>query len=216
MRILNNEDKQIMRKLKKRAVEISYKHKLSHLGSVLSSMDILYEIYTQKGDSPVILSNGHAGLALYVILEEFEGKDAEALFLVHGVHPNRDVDNKIFCSTGSLGHGLPIAVGMALANRDEHVYCLISDGECAEGSIWEALNVVKNHNVHNLHIYVNCNWYGAYSVISPYDLKNKLDAFAPNIRVRETSVEQLPCLKAQAAHYLVLTKEQYEEALLSL
>lgn len=214
--ILNLEDQAIIRTLKRRVIDISFKHKLSHLGSCLTALPIIYEIYKVKGDAPFVLSSGHAGLALYVILEHFEGKDAEALFLVHGVHPNRDLENGIYCSTGSLGQGLPIALGMALANKDEQIYCLISDGECAEGSIWETLNVVKNYQVHNLHIYVNCNWYGAYSVISPYDLKYKLDAFAPNIRVRETSVEQLPFLHAQDAHYKVMDELDYKIALENL
>lgn len=208
--ILNNDDLQIVKKLKKRVLDISFTRKLSHIGSCLSALSIIYEIYKVKGDSPFILSSGHAGLALYTILEHFEGKNAEKLFDKHGVHPNRDLEDGIYVSTGSLGHGLGIAVGMALSNRDEEVYCLVSDGECAEGSIWEALNVVKAQNLLNLKIYVNCNWYGAYSVISPYDLKLKLDAFAPNVRSRETSVEQLPFLKGQKAHYHVMSAEDYK------
>ena len=90
--------------LKKRILEIAYKHKLSHLGSYLSAVGIVDEIYKTKGaDDIFILSSGHAALALYVCLEKYEGADAEELFLKHGGHPHRDEFNGIYCSTGSLG-----------------------------------------------------------------------------------------------------------------
>src|SRR5258708_9487054 len=135
-------DQSTLNKLKRRVLEISFKHKLSHLGSCLTALPIIVEIYEErKENEPFILSSGHAGLGLYVVLEHFEGHDAEMLFNLHGVHPNRDLEHGIYCSTGSLGQGLPIAVGMALADRNKNVYCLISDGECSEGSIHEAIRI---------------------------------------------------------------------------
>ena len=73
--------------------------------------------------------------ALYVVLEKYFGIDAEELLEKHGHHPHRDELNKLHCSTGSLGQGITVAVGRAIANPNRDVYCLISDGECAEGSV---------------------------------------------------------------------------------
>jgi transketolase len=132
--------------LKKRILEISYKHNLSHLGSCLTAVDIIDEIYAiKKHNERFVLSSGHAGLALYVVIEKYTkgddlgmvlGINAEDIFNHHGVHPDRCSQCGLDASTGSLGQGLPIAVGMALADRSKNVYCLISDGECSEGSVW--------------------------------------------------------------------------------
>jgi transketolase N-terminal domain/subunit len=71
--------------LKKRILEIAFKNKLSHLGSYLSSLEIIEEIYKNKKSEDIfILSSGHAALALYVVLEAYEGKNAEELFKKHG------------------------------------------------------------------------------------------------------------------------------------
>ena len=139
--------------LKKRILEIAYKHKLSHLGSYLSAVDIIDEIYRYKDPRDIfILSSGHAALALYVVLEKYEGKDAEELFLKHGGHPHRDELNGIYCSTGSLGLGITVAVGRALANKNRKVHVLISDGESAEGSVWEALRFIQENNLTNIEV----------------------------------------------------------------
>ena len=112
-----------MNNLEKRIFDISYRHKLSHLSSNLSSVGIIDEIYSIKKDNePFILSNGHAGLALYVVLEKYYGIDPEMLHEKHGVHPNRDIENKIYYSAGSLGCGLPAACGMAIADKNRNVY----------------------------------------------------------------------------------------------
>jgi transketolase N-terminal domain/subunit len=76
-------------------------------------------------DDIFILSSGHAALALYVCIEKYHGKDAEVLFLKHGGHPHRDEENYIYCSTGSLGLGLPIALGRAVANPNRKVWVLL-------------------------------------------------------------------------------------------
>ena len=137
-------------KLKKRIVEIAYRHKLGHLGSYLSSVDIIESIYSNMSEKDVfILSSGHASLALYVVLEHYFGIDAEMLFTKHGGHPHRDEANKIHCSTGSLGLGITVAVGRALADKNKKVHVLVSDGECAEGSVWEALKTIQELNIQN-------------------------------------------------------------------
>jgi len=129
--------------LKKRIAEIAYKNKLGHLGSYFSSVDIIDEIYSKMNEDDIfILSSGHAALALYVCLEKYKGQNAEALFIKHGGHPHRDEESGIYCSTGSLGLGLTIALGRAIANPNRKVKVLISDGEAAEGSIWESLKTI--------------------------------------------------------------------------
>ena len=190
-----------MNRIHKRIIEISKKHNLSHLGSCLTAANIINDIYLRKKeDEPFILSSGHAGLALYVILEKFYNLDAEQLYLKHGTHPNRDLDNKIYCSTGSLGMGLSIACGMALADRSKNVYCLISDGESYEGVIWEASNLIKDQNITNLKLYCNFNGFGAYDAI---DQKHKimLKQLFPDMKVIETNVEDYG-LKGLSAHYI--------------
>lgn len=84
--------------------------------------------------------SGHAGLGLYHVLEALDPANVSAasLFQAHGVHAHKDRAAGIPCSSGSLGCGITIAVGFALGNPDKHVYVLCSDGECAEGSVWEA------------------------------------------------------------------------------
>lgn len=200
--------------LKKRIVEITYRYKKAHLGSCLTAVDIIEEIYNlKKKDEKFILSEGHAGLALYSVLEKHEGKDAEYLAKKHGIHPSKDEANGIYCTTGSLGQGLPIALGMALANRSKNVYCMISDGECAEGSIWETLRIKTDLKIDNLKIYINLNGYGAYDPIDPTKLTERLKVFCPDINIRLTSVEQLPFLKGVDAHYHVMTDEEYKNAM---
>lgn len=185
-----------------RIISISYKHKLAHIGSCLTAYPIIQNIYRTKNEDDIfILSNGHAGVALYVVLEEMYGLDAENLLEKHGIHPC--MDDKIFCSTGSLGLGLTIAVGAAMADRHRNVFCLISDGECAEGSVWEALSCKEKFSLTNLHVHVNANGYSAYDVVDRVRLKEKLFAFCPNIVFHETSVSGLD------AHYHVMTDQEY-------
>ena len=191
-----------MTTLERRILDLSYKHRLSHIGSCLTAVGIIDEIYSRKKpEEKFVLSCGHAGLALYVVLEKYFNIDAEQLFLKHGVHPNRD--EYIDCSTGSLGQGLPIALGMAMADRTKNVYCLISDGECAEGSVYEALNVKEKYNVDNLIIYTNHNGYGAYDKISE---GRWLDENTIN-----TSNHWFMKLYGQEAHYKILNEEEYNE-----
>lgn len=197
--------------LKKRILETSYKKGLSHIGSCLTAVDIIDEIFQQKRpDDKFVLSSGHAGLALYVILEKYKGLDAETIFDHHGVHPDRCSQCGIDCSSGSLGHGLGIAVGMALADRKKHVYCLISDGECAEGSIAEALRIKSFYELTNLQVYLNDNGIGAYrSTGADIKVTNLY-----TINSRSTDMEGWPSwLQGQQAHYVVMDEKMYKEAL---
>jgi transketolase len=200
--------------LKKRIAVIAYKHKLGHLGTYFSSVDIIDEIYSRMDkDDIFILSSGHAALALYACLEKYKGQDAEALFLKHGGHPHRDEEKGIYCSTGSLGLGLCIALGRAVANPKREVYVLISDGECAEGSIWEALKTIYEEGISNITVYVNVNGYAAYKEVEKQYLVDRLESFLPSINIRYTNVEQYSFLKGLNAHYHVMNEENYNEVL---
>lgn len=197
--------------IEKRILDITYQEKLSHLSSCLSAWPIIYEIYNIKKDDEVfILSNGHAGLALYVILEEKYGLDPVMLLHKHGIHPGKDLENKIYCSTGSLGSGLPIAVGHALADRNKNVYCLISDGECAEGSIWEALRFIHTANLTNLHVYVNINGMSAYEYLDRDYLADRLRSFLPRITIRHSEPTNFTFAQGLLTHYYVLKPGDYQ------
>ena len=200
--------------LKKRIAVIAYKNKLGHLGSYFSSVDIIDEIYSKMDkDDIFILSSGHAALALYVCLEKYKGQDAEVLFDKHGGHPHRDEKRGIYCSTGSLGLGLCVALGRAVANPKRKVYVLISDGECAEGSIWEALKTIQEEKIDNIEVYVNLNGYAAYKEVDSSYLTKRLQTFLPSINLRYTSVEQYSFLKGLNAHYHVMNEENYKEVI---
>ena len=200
--------------LKKRIAEIAYKNKLGHLGSYFSSVGIIDEIYSKMDkDDIFILSSGHAALALYVCLEKYKGQDAEALFLKHGGHPHWDEEAGIFCSTGSLGLGITIALGRAVANKNRKVWVLVSDGECAEGSVWEALKTIVEQDITNIEVHVNANGYAAYRNVDLVYLENRLKAFLPNIQIHYTSVEHFPFLKGLNAHYHIMKENDYQTAL---
>ena len=192
-----------MNALHNRILEISKKHNCSHLGGSLTSADIISDIYFEKKeDEPFILSCGHNSMALYVVLEQHYGFDAEKLYLKHGTHPNRDLEDKIYCSTGSLGMGLSVALGMAMADRTKNVYCLISDGESFEGVVWEVANVVMKYKVSNLKLYCNYNGFGAYDAID-YGYIIRLKVLFPEMKVIKTNVEDYN-LKGLEAHYCKL------------
>jgi transketolase N-terminal domain/subunit len=203
--------------LKKRILEISYKMGLTHIGSCLSCVNAIDAIYQRKLPSEkFILSNGHAGLALYVVLEKYYGVNAETLVTECGTHPTRIVGNSyIDCSTGSLGHGLGIAVGMALADRTKSVFCCISDGECSEGSIVESLRVANERDIKNIYIALCTNGYGAYKKIDIPTLVTQLYAFVgQNIGF---AIYQDVCnytgLQGLEGHYKGINKREYEAIL---
>jgi transketolase len=200
-----------MNKLVKRILDISYQENLSHLSSCLSALPILEEIYEKKQEDEVfILSNGHAGLALYVVLEEKYGIDPVMLLHKHGIHPSKDLENKLYCSTGSLGSGLPIAVGHALADRTKNVYCMISDGECAEGSIWESLRFIHTAKLDNLHIYANINGMSAYEYLDVEYLSTRLQSFLPRINLRVSDPVEFSFAKGLLTHYYVMKPGDYQ------
>jgi transketolase len=146
--------------LRKRLVTTSATAKIPHLGSCLSCVELLVALYWQElridpsrpGDPDrdrFLLSKGHGAPILFQILAERGFFPIEHLIscgvagsVFHEHPPRPGFINGIEAATGSLGHGLPMALGMALAariqQRPTRCYALLSDGECNEGSIWEA------------------------------------------------------------------------------
>jgi len=199
------------KKLRSNLLNLAYKKKLSHLGSYFSSLDIIDEIYGSMEDDDIfILSSGHAALALYCVLEKYKGINAEYLFDKYGGHPHYCESDNLHCTTGSLGMGLTVAVGRALANRSRKVHCLISDGEAAEGSIWEALRFIHEHNLNNLIVHINVNGYAAYDKVDVDYLTKRLMAFLPTINVHRTTVNQFSFLRGLNAHYHVMSENDFE------
>jgi transketolase len=202
------------RELHKRLLKLLYDHNEEHVGSCFTCIDIIDSIFAKKNNTDLfVLSNGHAAYALYCILEKYHGVDADDLAKRHGGHPNWEEINHIHCSTGSLGSGLPIAVGRALADPNRKVFVMISDGECAEGSIWEALRFIKTQNLLNIEVHVNANGWACYDPIDVDYLETRLTAFLSEIIVHRTSVEMFPFLTGLSAHYIKLTEDQFKQGL---
>lgn len=142
-----------------------------HIGGGMSVMDILTILYHKymKLDPKqpnwserdrMVMSKGHAGIALAGVLADkgyVDKKDLKTFNLTGskmGIHLDSNKVPGVDASTGSLGHGQPMALGIALAARiqkkDYMTYCILGDGECCEGSVWEAAMATSNFNVTNL------------------------------------------------------------------
>ena len=111
--------------------------------------------------------------------------------------------------------GITAAVGRAFVNRNRNVYCLISDGECFEGSVWESLQFANEQNLDNLKIFVNANGFAAYRSINLDRLEEKIKVFNPKVKFVRTTVEYFGLIGI-AAHYDQITEEQYLTAIESL
>lgn len=136
-------------------------NKEGHIPSSLSILDLLFVIYRDyvtKETGRFILSKGHASIGLYAILEYFNmlEEDFENFCKFNsklGGHPSCRLKN-IECSTGSLGHGFPFALGLAMAqknlNSNIKIFTIIGDGEANEGTIWETALLASHHKINNL------------------------------------------------------------------
>lgn len=138
-----------------RILDLTMKTGHAHLPSAFSVVEILCRLYDQRGPyDKIILSKGHGCYAQYAILMELGVMPED--FPVKG-HPDYGMPG-VECSTGSLGHGLPIALGIALAKRIKKepgtVYCIVGDGESEEGTFWEAMNLVAEQEVGHSELYV--------------------------------------------------------------
>lgn len=151
----------------KRLIDISYKAKEGHIASSLSVLDILYVLYDKILDNKnhFILSKGHSSLGLYTILEHFNLLDGDLETYCQfnsnlGGHPSNKIKN-VTASTGSLGHGLPMGVGIAIGEKikksDKKVFVIIGDGESNEGTIWESALLGSHHKLNNLYCIMDYN-----------------------------------------------------------
>ena len=191
------QNKDLALKIRQHVLQMTHDAKCSHVGSALSCADILAVLYNSvlKIDSQnpdwddrdrFIMSKGHACSALYAVLAErgfFPIKDLETFYQNNGLsgHVSHDVKG-VDASTGSLGHGLPIACGMALAGKQKYrVFCLLSDGDLNEGSTWEAIMFAKQHKLDNLIAIIDYNQSQALGnsrdMLNLDSLSNKFRAF---------------------------------------
>jgi transketolase len=200
--------------LYKRILDISLKGDLSHLSSCLTAVDLIDKVYEIKNPGDiVVLSSGHAGLALYCVIEKYDKLDAEKIFKHHGTHPDRCVECHIDCSSGSLGHGLGIALGMAIADCNRLVFCITSDGEWAEGSMWESLRIAADNRINNLIIFVNANGFSALKEVDRDRLEWQIAGFVkdkiPQVAFYKT--ENPPGLEGYEGHYKKLDNNLYKK-----
>lgn len=166
------------RQLRLQVIRLSNRAKTPHLGSALSVLDILVALYwktlkldPKRMDAPerdrCILSKGHAATALYAVLDA-RGLWDQPLLDDYGKHGSALAEQPApFCApgvelaTGSLGHGLPVGAGMALAARilsiPSRVYVVMSDGECNEGSVWEAALFAPANQLSHLTVLIDYN-----------------------------------------------------------
>ncbi len=172
---------ELAQRIRGHVLRMKHAAKSSHIGSCFSVTDIIAVLYSSvlKYDiqnlgwderDRLILSKGHAAAALYAALAEIGfftteylatyGRNGTLLqgHLSHGV-PGVEI------STGSLGHGLPIACGMALAAKHDgkgyRIYVILSDGECDEGTIWEAALFAAHHQLNNITVIIDYNKFQA-------------------------------------------------------
>lgn len=159
-------------------VDTVYSAGSGHLGGAMSVMDVLTILYYHfmkiNRDDPndpardrLVLSKGHAGIGYVAVLADlgFIAKEDLKTFNLTGsklgIHLDANKVPGVDASTGSLGHGLPMALGMALAatrlGEDWKTYCILGDGECDEGSVWEGAMGVANFNATNLITFVDRN-----------------------------------------------------------
>ena len=183
--------------LRRQIVRIVECSKRGHLGSAYSLIEILRVLYDDilryDPDNPnwakrdrCILSKGHGCLALYVILADkgFYPKDELGKFCqadgILGGHPDYEKIPGVEASTGALGHGLSIGVGFALSalydKSDHRIFVVLGDGECNEGSIWEAAMSAGNRKLSNLYVLIDYNKQQSYgTTFSVQDLEPFVD-----------------------------------------
>lgn len=185
--------------LRKRILFTAHYKKQGHVGGSLSCADILTVLFfNQLAIDPsnpkwedrdrFVLSKGHTALGLYGILSlrgyipEEELKTFDQYESRLQAHPDMTRLDALDMSTGSLGQGLSIAVGMALGakrlKKDFHVYCLIGDGESQEGQIWEAANIAEKYNLDNLIVLLDQNG------LQQYGWKNETDRKPPEQKAK--------------------------------
>ena len=203
-KLLNDELYRKANQLRKDLIEVAVQNGAGHIAPSLSSVDILTVLYYRimnLADYPLweerdrlIFSKGHGSYGLYAILADIgyiHKKDwknfYKGSFLSGCIE--RSIENGIEASCGSLGHGLPMAVGIAfgakLQNKMYRVYCIVGDGEMQEGSNWEAIQFAVKHKLSNLTVIIDHNTLQAMDFLKNVltveerrdDLQRKMKAF---------------------------------------
>ncbi len=205
-------------KQRKLILEILEKSRRGHIGSAFSVLEIIRVMYdsilhydAKHPESPsrdiFVMSKGHGCLALYVVLAEKGFFPAEELFKfcaedgILGGHPERETVPGVEVSTGSLGHGLSVASGMALGlkmdGRRQRVFALVGDGECNEGTVWEAALFCAKHRLDNLTVLVDYNKMQCYGTTSDVtDLEPLADKWISfGFEVREVNGHDVKALE---------------------
>jgi transketolase len=160
------------RSYRRRILEVSQRLSALHVAPAFSCLELVDSIYYFCMDDPragkdvFILSKGHGAMAQYAVLESLGlMSSAEVLSVCQpgspiGGHPDRG-NPGVVASTGSLGHGLPIALGLAKGSNElkenSHVFLVMSDGEFMEGSVWESLMLAPSLGLNNLSIFIDHN-----------------------------------------------------------
>jgi transketolase len=205
----NNKDLFLLsNQLRKEIIDISYKSKAHHIGSEFSCIDLLTSLFFNYIDLEpnnflsnkrdwFMIGKGHASLAYYVILSKkgfFSIDDLVKNFLkdggLLGGHPDKSVMPGIDINSGSLGHSLSIASGIALAAKKDDTkrksFVLLGDGECNEGMIWESALFSAQHKLDNLIAIVDLNGLQGLGrteeVISLQSLPLKFESFGWNVQ----------------------------------
>lgn len=156
--------KELARQIRISSLKMCHKAKASHIGGCLSCADILAVLYNDilKDGDRLVVSKGHCAAALYstlalvgkIPMEWLDRYCEDGAEL--GGHVTYGVPG-VEVSTGSLGHGLSIGCGLAIANPKSRIYVLMSDGEMNEGSIWESAHFASNNKIRNITSIIDCN-----------------------------------------------------------
>ena len=166
-------------------IKLSNDYGIGHIAPALSIIEILVVLYDKilTENDNFILSKGHGCLSLYPLLRQ-KGFNPEIL-----AHPDIDIKNGIECTSGSLGHGIGIGVGKALAKKIKKqkgcVYVIIGDGESQEGSVWESLNIIRKCNLDNIVPIIDYNKFQALdrvgNIMTEQNFVEKFEAFGFNV-----------------------------------
>lgn len=200
----------LVKKAKLRLLEMHYTSKVGHIGGNLSALDSLLIVFHEflGPEEHFILSKGHAAGALYIALWSTGLLSEQELASFHGEdtrlagHPPPNSLPRVDFATGSLGHGLSLAAGTALAMRLKggtgSVFCLTSDGEWQEGSSWEALIFIAHQRLSNLVVMIDCNGLQGFGrtneIASMSSLQEKLSGF--DIDISNVRGHDLDALRA--------------------
>ena len=193
-------------KIRRHAIEMTHISNGSHIGAALSIADIVAVLYTHFVDidkiknknvnrTRVILSKGHAGAAIYAVLAEKGLMPIEELktHYADGSRLSGHVAHKnvpgVEVSTGSLGQGVCMAAGIALAGKKDHknyrTFAIVGDGECDEGSVWEMALFARQYRLNNFTVIVDHNRMQGLGdtakILDMLDMKKKWEAFGWNV-----------------------------------